>query len=84
MLFRSKKAQSTQRREQENRQADSSQTTSDSEPIKSLGILNPEEAKEYQKVRNRVITILRTELIQSRMKEWIDELKRSSIIEVKL
>lgn len=79
-----KKAQSTQRREQENRQADSSQTTSDSEPIKSLGILNPEEAKDYQKVRNKVITILRTELIQSRMKEWIDELKRNSIIEVKL
>ncbi len=77
-----KKAQSDQRREQENSKADSNQ--SNSEPVKSLGILNPEEAKEYQKVRNKVIAILRTELIQSRMKEWIDELKRNSIIEVKL
>ncbi|MFH0958644.1 MAG: peptidylprolyl isomerase [Pseudomonadota bacterium] len=79
-----KKAQLAQKREQENRQSDSSQTSSDSEPIKSLGILNTEEEKEYQKIRNKVITILRTELIQSRMKEWIDELKRNSIIEVKL
>jgi len=81
-----KKTQSTQRREQASTQSEGNEKASDADvkQMKSLGILNPEEAKEYQKVRNKVITILRTELIQSRMKEWIDELKRNSIIEVKL
>lgn len=79
-----RKAQQAQKREQEAVSDNASETSSNSEQIKSLGILNPDEAKEYQKVRNKVITILRTELIQSRMKEWIDELKRGSIIEVKL
>lgn len=51
---------------------------------KSTGILTPEEEKEYRKVRKKVIGIVRTERIQARMKEWIDELKKNSIIEVKL
>jgi parvulin-like peptidyl-prolyl isomerase len=51
---------------------------------KPTGILTPEEEKEYKKVRKKVIEIVRTEKIQARMKEWIDELKKSSIIEVKL
>jgi peptidyl-prolyl cis-trans isomerase SurA len=81
-----KKSQTTQKREQESMNAEVNQNISpeDSKKINSLGILTPEEIKDYSKVRNKVITILRTELIQSRMKEWIDELKRNSIIEVKL
>ncbi|MFA6222376.1 MAG: peptidylprolyl isomerase [Desulfomonilaceae bacterium] len=81
-----KKSQTTQKREQESMNAEVNQNISpeDSKKIKSLGILTPEEIKDYSKVRNKVITILRTELIQSRMKDWIDELKRNSIIEVKL
>jgi peptidyl-prolyl cis-trans isomerase SurA len=48
------------------------------------GTLTPEEYKEYTKVRKKVISVLRTDRIQARMKEWIDELKKNSIIEVKL
>jgi peptidyl-prolyl cis-trans isomerase SurA len=47
-------------------------------------ILTPAEEKEYRKVRNKVISILRTEKIQARLKEWVEELKKSSIIEVKI
>lgn len=83
-----KKSQAAQRKEPENVQTEGNnpQTGSqqDSSATKALGVLTPTEEKEYQKVRNKVITILRSELIQSRMKEWIDELKRNSIIEVKL
>jgi peptidyl-prolyl cis-trans isomerase SurA len=53
-------------------------------PKKSSTILTPEEEKEYEKVRNKVIAILRTEKVQTRMKEWINELKKNSVIEVKL
>ncbi len=81
-----KKAKATQRRENPNVKTEASQNASEAnaKQIKALGILDPEEAKEYSKVRNKVITILRSELTQSRMKDWIDELKRNSIIEVKL
>jgi peptidyl-prolyl cis-trans isomerase SurA len=51
---------------------------------KPTGILTPEEEKEYKKVRKKVMGIVRTEKIQARMKEWIEELKKNSIIEVKL
>lgn len=51
---------------------------------KPTGLLTPEEEKEYKKVRKKVIAIVRTKGIQARMKEWIDELKKNSIIEVKL
>jgi parvulin-like peptidyl-prolyl isomerase len=51
---------------------------------KPTGILTPEDEKEYKKVRKKVIAIVRTKAIQARMKEWIDELKKNSIIEVKL
>jgi len=47
-------------------------------------VLTPDEYKEYKKVRNKVISIVRTDKIQTRIKEWIDELKKNSIIEVKL
>jgi hypothetical protein len=51
---------------------------------KKSKILTPAEEKEYRKVRSKVISILRTEKIQARLKEWIEELKKSSIIEVKI
>jgi len=50
----------------------------------SREVLTPEELKEYKKVRKKVISIVRTDKIQTRIKEWIDELKKNSIIEVKL
>ncbi len=54
------------------------------EKARSLGILSPEEEKEYEKVRNKVALIVRHDKMVSRMKEWIDELKKSSIIDVKM
>jgi peptidyl-prolyl cis-trans isomerase SurA len=51
---------------------------------KKSTILTPAEEKEYRKVRGKVISILRTEKIQARLKEWIEGLKKSSIIEVKI
>ncbi len=53
-------------------------------PTKNLGILNPDEEKRYRKVRNKVYAVLRTEKRFARQKEWIDELKKNSIIETKL
>ncbi len=81
-----KKVKSAQRRENPNVKTETSQNASeaDAKQVKALGILDPEEAKEYSKVRNNVITIIRSVLTQSRMIDWIDELKRNSIIEVKL
>ncbi len=81
-----KKSKASQQQEKANSQAEVSQNISDAEAkqIKTLGILSPEEGKEYSKVRTKVIRILRSELTQARMKDWIDELKRNSIIEVKL
>ncbi len=54
------------------------------DPKKPSTILSPAEEKEYEKMRQKVIAILRTDKIQKRMKEWIDELKKNSVIEVKL
>jgi peptidyl-prolyl cis-trans isomerase SurA len=51
---------------------------------KPSGILNPADEKEYELVRNKVISILRNDKIQARMKEWVEELKKNSIIDVKL
>lgn len=51
---------------------------------KSSGILTPEEEKAYQKVRDKVMAIVRTERMEARMKEWIEQLKKDAIIEVKL
>ncbi|MDQ7781504.1 MAG: peptidylprolyl isomerase [Desulfomonilaceae bacterium] len=47
-------------------------------------VLSAEELEGYKKVRNMVLAIVRTEKIQARMKEWIEDLKKSSIIDVKL
>ena len=51
---------------------------------KKSKVLTPAEEKEYRKVRGKVISILRTEKVRARLKEWIEELKKSSIIEVKI
>ncbi len=51
---------------------------------RSLGILSPAEEKEYEKVRNKVAFIVRHDKMVNRMKEWIEELKKGSIIDVKL
>jgi peptidyl-prolyl cis-trans isomerase SurA len=53
-------------------------------PKMPAGLLTPEEEKEYLKVRRKVIEIMKYEKMQSRMKEWLEELKKNSIIEVKL
>jgi peptidyl-prolyl cis-trans isomerase SurA len=53
-------------------------------PKKDLGILTPEEEKAYDKVRHKVNAILLTQKTQERMKEWVEELKKNSVIEVKL
>ncbi|MGC8602738.1 MAG: peptidylprolyl isomerase [Desulfomonilaceae bacterium] len=81
-----KKSKSIQQREKTNTKTNVNQKISDADEkqIKTLGILNPEEAKEYKQVRSKVIGILRSESTRARMKDWIDELKRNSIIEVKL
>ena len=50
----------------------------------SPGILSPAEEKEYERVRNKVALIVRHDKMVNRMKEWIEELKKSSIIDVKL
>jgi peptidyl-prolyl cis-trans isomerase SurA len=80
--------QSSERREasdakedQENGQVNSPDKTDSG---KVSGILTPSEEKEYLKVKNKVFSILRHDKIQSRMKEWIDSLKKNSIIDVKL
>jgi hypothetical protein len=51
---------------------------------KPSGILTPEEEMEFKKVRDKVLAIVRTAKINERMREWIEELKKSSIIDVKL
>lgn len=55
-----------------------------SQPKKPSGILSPADEKEYELVRNKVISILRNDKIQGRMKDWVEELKKNSIIDVKL
>ncbi|MCA1959669.1 MAG: peptidylprolyl isomerase [Desulfomonile sp.] len=53
-------------------------------PVQNLGILSAEDEKEYRKAREKVYTILRTQKIKERMNQWIEELKKNSIIDVKL
>jgi peptidyl-prolyl cis-trans isomerase SurA len=55
-----------------------------SKPKKASEVLTPAEEKEYVKVRGKVADLLKNETIMTRMKEYIEELKKSSIIEVKL
>lgn len=64
--------------------AKNSGDSSNSAASKPTGILSPEEESEYRKVKGKVMAVMRTDQIKSRMKEWIDTLKKSSIIEVKM
>ncbi len=54
------------------------------EDVKSSGILTPEEEKAYRKVKDEVMAIVRHERMEARMKEWIEQLKKDAMIEVKL
>jgi peptidyl-prolyl cis-trans isomerase SurA len=56
----------------------------DTGPPKSLGILSEEEEKQYAKSRKKVMAILKLERSQKRLNEWLDELKKRSIIDVKI
>ena len=51
---------------------------------KDLGILSTEEMKEYERVQDKVMAVLRTKTLEGRMKDWIDELKKNAIIEIRL
>lgn len=51
---------------------------------KDPGILSAEEKKEYQKVRDKVMNILRSQKMRSSMQQWVQDLKKNSIIEVRL
>ncbi|MEI7448627.1 MAG: peptidylprolyl isomerase [Desulfomonile sp.] len=62
--------------------ADSGKT--DDQQKKPSGILSALDEKEYEKVKNKVISIVRNDKIQTRMKEWLEQLKKNSIIDVKL
>jgi peptidyl-prolyl cis-trans isomerase SurA len=66
------------------RSSDSQAANSKSQERDVSGILTPEEEREYRKVRDQVMMILKTTKINERMKDWIEELKKSSIIEVRL
>jgi len=55
-----------------------------SKPKNASDVLTPAEEKEYRKVRDKVAHLVRNETIHNRMKEYIEELKKNSIIEVKL
>lgn len=63
---------------------DKSAGNPDAASKKSLGILTPEEEKEYKKERAKVAAIVRQKRGEQRMKDWIAELKRNSLIEVKI
>lgn len=51
---------------------------------KSSGTLSPEEEKAYRKVRDKVFAVLRHRRMEDRMKEWIEQLQKGAMIEVKL
>lgn len=52
--------------------------------VRDLGILSPEELKAYQNAKEKVHAILKTQKIKERMNQWIEEIKKNSIIDVKL
>lgn len=53
-------------------------------PVKDLGILSPAEEEEYKTVRGKVYSVLSAKRLRERMDQWIENLKRNAIIEVKL
>ena len=53
-------------------------------PEKDPGILSDEEKKEYEKVRGKIMNILRSQKMRDTMKQWVQDLKKNAIIEVRL
>jgi peptidyl-prolyl cis-trans isomerase SurA len=53
-------------------------------PKLAAGQLTSDEEKQYLKVRKKIIGIIRHEKIQAKLKEWIDDLRKNAIIEVKI
>lgn len=64
--------------------ADGEAATDKAAAVRDLGILSPEEMKEYRKVRDKVHAVVKTNKIKERMNQWIEEIKKNSIIDVKL
>ena len=80
------RARATQYDEEDGAQEDSkgAKKAKDVEPPKDLGILNGEETKQYTKMRRKIYAILKWERSQKRLSEWLDGLKKRSIIDVKI
>jgi peptidyl-prolyl cis-trans isomerase SurA len=51
---------------------------------KDPGILTGKEKEAYEKERDKVMSILRSQKMQAAMKEWVEDLKKNSIIEERL
>jgi parvulin-like peptidyl-prolyl isomerase len=82
-----KAARSPRKNESEsaaNEEKDSDNKGVNKKEEKDPGILTADEKKEYQKVRDRVMNILRSQKMQDTMKQWVQDLKKNSIIEVRL
>ncbi len=76
------KKRSESREAKNDRQSNSAKAPK--QPKESLGLLTPAQEKEYQKVRQKISVILAAKKMKLRMKEWMKELKKNSIIEIKL
>ncbi len=59
-------------------------TKSAKKPEKDPGILTDKEKEAYQKERDKVMNILRSQRMRAAMKQWVDDLKKNSIIEERL
>lgn len=53
-------------------------------PEKDPGILSDQEKVTYEKEREKVMNILRSQKMRAAMKEWVEDLKKNSIIEERL
>lgn len=51
---------------------------------KDPGILTADERKEYEKVRQKVMNLIRSQKMRDGMQQWVQDLKKNSIIEVRL
>jgi parvulin-like peptidyl-prolyl isomerase len=51
---------------------------------KDSAVLSDGEKKEFEKERDKIMGILRSQKMRATMKEWVEDLKKNSIIEVRL
>ncbi|MFH0822213.1 MAG: peptidylprolyl isomerase [Pseudomonadota bacterium] len=86
-----KRKAETERRKKPEKPKDKQETEEDdadaakkAPKVKDLGILSQDEARQYEKVRDKVIAIAQSKKRRERMKDWVDRLKEESLIEVKL